>query len=232
VESTTTDNSSDVSEDCEKSPLLPEARAIVDEDLAFTPLSTGSTSQTEIEVCDGLPLTHQNKGADNLPCGIRQKPLKFAEDFTQTFLAEFRRFEKTILSEIHDIKADVEILRANISKQTSRREVCPIEIPIENKLSLQCCGIGGADFKVQTRRILTRIFSHELALGISYTGKGDKICFKNLNICSSVVAGVCGVEEFECSESQVESVCQKWFRYSKDHRNGGRAKRSVLVKYK
>ncbi|CAG7720713.1 unnamed protein product, partial [Allacma fusca] len=145
----------------------------------------------------------------------------------------------------HDIKADVEILRANISKQTSRREVCPIEIPIENKRSLQvaeeklksklarqklvfypdfpfgfsiqylrvqwCCGIGGADFKVQTRRILTRIFSHELALGISYTGKGDKICFKNLNICSSVVAGVCGVEEFECSESQVEPVCQKWF---------------------
>ncbi|CAG7724428.1 unnamed protein product, partial [Allacma fusca] len=87
-------SSEDSVESREESPLLPEARPKVD-DLTFSTLSTGSTTLNKIEVnTQGTPLTR----VERLPCGFRQTPLKFAEDFTQKFLEEFRRFEKTILN--------------------------------------------------------------------------------------------------------------------------------------
>ncbi|CAG7723802.1 unnamed protein product, partial [Allacma fusca] len=92
----------------------------------------------------------------------------------ESFVQEFRRFEKSVLGELHDIKADVELLRANLTRSSSGRESCPICIPIQNqnqvmlvaaeeklkdklvqtKLRQWCVGVGGKHFKAQTFRIL------------------------------------------------------------------------------
>ncbi|CAG7826577.1 unnamed protein product [Allacma fusca] len=87
-----------------------------------------------------------------------------------------------------------------------------------------CIAVGGKTFQRATTRVLCKLFSHELALKTLFSGRGGKICFHKLKIASSILGAISSIEDFCCSESQVETACQIWLRVASD-RCGGRARR-------
>ncbi|CAG7660086.1 unnamed protein product [Allacma fusca] len=150
-------------------------------------------------------------------------------------------FQKAVLGELQEIRNDIEILRANSCKVTGRDE-CPFEILFQTEQDLRnadeqlkdrakivklknwSIAVGGKTFQRATTYVLSKLFSHELALKTSFSGRGGKICFQKLKIASSILGAISSIEDFCYSESQVETACQIWFRGVSD-RCGGRARR-------
>ncbi|CAG7831871.1 unnamed protein product [Allacma fusca] len=153
--------------------------------------------------------------------------------------AELRRFQEVVLTELHTIKSDVEIVRSAVVRNNSRQNPeCPFHRPLSNNADLQaaeeslkdskdifknwCVSLGGTSAESHTRRILGKLFKHEYSLEFNFTGKRGKQSFSKLVMCEVVTSAV--LESHRTTECAVEEVISKWFRYGRD-RNGGRSKR-------
>jgi len=113
--------------------------------------------------------------------------------------------------------------------------------------------VGGRTADKNTRKILGRIFSHDLSRRINFTGKGEKTALKHLTILSVVIgkkvskyfkyiyAFICNKisnnsfiidysdavrqNHSTATDDLIEKTAINWFRFSKD-REGGRNQRS------
>lgn len=86
--------------------------------------------------------------------------------------------------------------------------------------------IGGRDMKETVRRLLAKILSHNVALTINWSGKNEKLAFKQ---CENTVKLILAITRKNpmCSNvtcQEVESVIKVWLRSAGD-RMGGRDKR-------
>ncbi|KAF5277338.1 hypothetical protein FQR65_LT16000 [Abscondita terminalis] len=89
--------------------------------------------------------------------------------------------------------------------------------------------VGGKDFMETTRKILHKLMTHELSLKLNWTGRNDKISFKNFtNVINLIYVAAVAVRKNSNSSSatlaDVENVTKAWLRNAPD-REGGRAKR-------
>ncbi|CAG7830869.1 unnamed protein product [Allacma fusca] len=91
----------------------------------------GVESVTSAEDCIFASETGQN----NNNTGIETDAL---ERFSERFFTEFRKFEVSVLKEIHAVKSDVEILRSIASRKSSGNLVeCPITLPIRSETEMK-----------------------------------------------------------------------------------------------
>ncbi|CAG7728766.1 unnamed protein product, partial [Allacma fusca] len=149
---------------------------------SFSSQSFNTPSQILVERGRNLDHFHEDEGSSPTP----------THKILESFVREFRRFKKSVLGELHDIKTDVELLRANLTRSTSGRESCPIGIPIQNQVMLVAAEEKLKDKLVQTKAAM-------VPLQISFSGKGNKISFKNLKLASCITGSVCGLDEFGCT---------------------------------
>jgi hypothetical protein len=88
--------------------------------------------------------------------------------------------------------------------------------------------VGGDTTEVTTRKILSRLFSHELSLQINYTGKHGKLAFGKFKLRGVVLEAVrMNIFCKSATDSAIEGIIMDWFRFAKD-RKGGRKNRYLI----
>ncbi|CAG7728252.1 unnamed protein product, partial [Allacma fusca] len=220
--------------------IIPDKPSGLDDQEQVGILTSGSESESAHSSHSPDPVGAE--GRETLePRGQKYAHEKQRIQSLDQYFREFRRFEATILGELHSIKTDVEIIRAEtLQKGRSNTINCPITIPCttENelkcieeqlkgsncreKLIQWCATIGGHTYKSHTKRILCKVIDQGLSEKINFTGRGSKIQYKNLRLNAVVIAAVTSKQD--CTAADVEKESMNFFRFARD-RNGGRARR-------
>ncbi|CAG7712734.1 unnamed protein product [Allacma fusca] len=227
-------------------PLNPEASAGTEESIGVQCSQETYDSINEFSQQIAVPhCSYQSFAAPRTTCAPQARTLK-PDVSMRDFYEEFQRFQEVIVKELSEIKADVEIIKLNVTKQSrAQTQRCPIELPIKSDEELTaaesivktsssgaqmynwCAVIGGLNANHHGRRVLSRIFEHEYSIrGINLTGvskKGaNKTAFKNLELAKILIGAI--ADTHNVSEAEVEINCGIWFRGAGD-RKGGRSKR-------
>ncbi|CAL8144781.1 unnamed protein product [Orchesella dallaii] len=159
-------------------------------------------------------------------------------------------FEKRVLMLLTEIKTDIkEVLMINkrsvVTEFQSKASEIPFEFPIndssqlteleswiatpENYSSLVifCSAFGGKNLGKVVRIILKRIIGNSLAKQVNFIGANEKICFRELKLCSVLIDSTRNNEGcVHAPEVDIHVAIQNWFRNARDL-GGGKKSRSV-----
>ncbi|VEN44096.1 unnamed protein product [Callosobruchus maculatus] len=118
-------------------------------------------------------------------------------------------------SQMHQIKTeDLEIEQLDTIEDLTRLNNDLNNEEVFKKWCMKLSIVGGLNFSDSTRKLLTKMISHSLALKLNWSGRNEKGNFKSMtNILRLIYI------------TEVEGVVKNWFRNATD-REGGRSKRN------
>ncbi|KAG7461528.1 hypothetical protein MATL_G00192030 [Megalops atlanticus] len=125
-----------------------------------------------------------------------------------------QRAEQIIVDSLPEIQQRAEQITVDSLTETMSQPTEPL-INCRSSAIEQITGtIGGIDFQTSTRRVMTTIFTNELAIKLNWVGHGGKMVFQSLKLsqvlCDAVRRG--GTNPVP-QDSVIENVAKLWLQF-------------------